>query len=70
MPPILVVLYQELDNTVPLLSWLDGLNQKAKAKCLVKIERLKNAGHELRRPEADYLRDDIYELRVSLDGIN
>ena len=24
-------------------------------------------GHELRRPEADFLRDGIYELRVSLD---
>ena len=27
-------------------------------------------GHELRRPEADYLRDGIYELRVGLRGIN
>jgi len=27
-------------------------------------------GHELRRPEADYLRDGIYELRTSLQGIN
>lgn len=25
-------------------------------------------GHELRRPEADFLRDGIYELRVSLQG--
>ena len=29
-----------------------------------------NAPHELRRPEADYLRDDIYELRVGLQGMN
>ena len=27
-------------------------------------------GHELRRPEADFLRDGIYELRVSLQGLN
>ena len=27
-------------------------------------------GHELRRPEADYLRDGIYELRVGLQGVN
>ena len=27
-------------------------------------------GHELRRPEADFLRDGIYELRVSLRGIH
>ena len=27
-------------------------------------------GHELRRPEADFLRDGIYELRVSLGGVH
>jgi phage-related protein len=29
-----------------------------------------NMGHELRRPEADYLRDDIYELRASHQGVH
>lgn len=27
-------------------------------------------GHELRRPEADYLRNGIYELRASLSGLH
>jgi phage-related protein len=27
-------------------------------------------GHELRRPEADFLRDGIYELRVSHRGVH
>ena len=27
-------------------------------------------GHELRRPEADFLRDGIYELRVGFRGMN
>jgi phage-related protein len=27
-------------------------------------------GHDLRRPEADFLRDGIYELRVGLQGIH
>ncbi len=27
-------------------------------------------GHELRRPEADYLRDEIHELRVRLGSVN
>ena len=27
-------------------------------------------GHELRRPEADFLRDGIYELRVSRRGVH
>lgn len=37
---------------------------------MVRLERLKELGHELRRPEADYLRDDICELRVKLQSIN
>ncbi len=43
---------------------------KARDKCLVRVERLKERGHELRRPEADLLRDGIYELRVGLQGVN
>jgi phage-related protein len=27
-------------------------------------------GHELRRPEGDYLRDGIYELRASYQGVH
>jgi hypothetical protein len=66
MPETRVVLYREDDGTVPLLEWLDVLPARAKAKCLVRIERLRELGHDLRRPEADYLRDDIYELRIGL----
>jgi phage-related protein len=44
--------------------------KKTQAKCYVKIERLAECGHELRRPEADYLRDEIYELRVKLQELN
>ena len=70
MPRSDVILYREADGTVPLLDWLDGLSPKAIAKCRVRIERLAEFGHELRRPEADYLRDDIYEIRVRLRSVN
>ncbi len=70
MPEIRVIFYQEEDGTVPVLEWLDDLIPKARAKCIVKVERLGALGHELRRPEADYLRDDIYELRIGYQGIN
>jgi Phage derived protein Gp49-like (DUF891) len=63
MPRISVVFYQEDAQTVPVLDWLDRLPAKAQDKCRVRIERLRNLGHELRRPEADYLRDGNYELR-------
>ncbi|MCC6361664.1 MAG: type II toxin-antitoxin system RelE/ParE family toxin [Phycisphaerales bacterium] len=70
MPRTRVVIYRESDGSVPLLEWLDGLPPKAVAKCRVRIERLAELGHELRRPEADLLRDGVYELRVGLEGRN
>ncbi|HEY3303720.1 MAG TPA: type II toxin-antitoxin system RelE/ParE family toxin [Candidatus Binatia bacterium] len=70
MPKIAVVFYQEDENTVPVLDWFDGLPAKLQDKLRVRIERLRDLGHELRRPEADYLRDGIYELRVGFRGMN
>jgi phage-related protein len=70
VPRTKVVLYQEADGTVPLLTWLDRLPDKAKDKCTVALGRLVELGHELRRPEADLLRDGIYELRVRLRRVN
>ena len=69
MPKIDVMMFIEDDGTVPLLNWLDSLPEKAQDKCIARIERLSTMGYELRRPEADYLRDGIYELRVTLQGI-
>jgi phage-related protein len=70
MPRTKVLLCRGVDGTVPFLEWFDTLPQKAQDKCRVKIERLRELGHELRRPEADYLRDGIYELRVGLKRVN
>jgi phage-related protein len=39
-------------------------------KYLGSIELLKTFGHELRRPQADLLRDGIYELRVGFQGVH
>jgi Gp49-like protein DUF891 len=55
---------------LPLLEWLDELPGKVQLKCTARISRLAEMGNELRRPEADYLRDGIYELRASYQGIN
>jgi phage-related protein len=65
VPKITVVLYREEDGSCPFLDWYGELPVKVQAKCLLRLERLRELGHELRRPEADYLRDGIYELRVS-----
>jgi phage-related protein len=70
MPEVRVVFYKEKDGRVPTSEWLDGLLPKVQDKCAVRIKRLMDLGHELRRPEADYLRDGIYELRVRYRSIN
>lgn len=70
MPRTDVVFFQEDDDRVPLLEWLDRLVPKAQDKCLARLGRLEQLGHELRRPEADYLEDDIYELRAKHIGVN
>ncbi len=68
MPATTLIFYRDEDGTVPLVNWLDSLTAKAQDKCLARLKRLEDLGHELRQPEADYLRDGIYELRVSLQG--
>src|SRR5271156_1116810 len=70
VPKTPVVFYREVDGAVPVLDWFDGLPSKAQDKCRIRIQRLAELGHELRRPEADLLRDGIYELRVGLRHVN
>jgi len=64
-----VVFYLDDDGTAPVLealqSLLAGGEGQVVARCWVRIERLAEIGYELRRPEADYLRDGIYELRAT-----
>ena len=73
MPATAVVFYQEKPGDSSVVLWLRTLNDtnpKAFDKCRAAISRLALLGHELRRPEADYLRDDIYELRIRLGSVN
>jgi phage-related protein len=70
VPRTRVVLYQEEDGSCPFLEWFAELPAKAQDKCFLRLGRLRELGHELRRPEADFLRDGIYELRIGLQGIH
>jgi phage-related protein len=73
MPTTKLIFFREADGTAPAVEWLIQLrkeNARAFAKCRVRLARLAEMGHELRRPEADYLRDDIYELRSRLGTVN
>ncbi len=70
MPKTDVLFYADVDGSCPLLRWLDGQSEKVQLKCTVRIERLAELGHELRRPEADFLRDGIHELRARRSHVN
>ena len=53
--------------------WLSELrrnDKRAYAKCVVRVRQLVQLGHELRRPLADYLEEDIYELRIRRGHVN
>jgi phage-related protein len=68
-----VVFYKDKDGTAPVLWWLRNLmkeNLKAYTDCFARIELLKRLGHKLRRPHADYIGNDLYELRTKRGKVN
>lgn len=65
-----VLFFQDDQGNCPFLEWFNRLSEKVQDKVTVRLERLSELGHNLRRPEADLLRDGIYELRVSRQGIH
>ena len=70
MSRVKVLFYADEDGNAPVDLWLQKLPKKAQAKGIVRIFRLGEMGFELKRPEADYLQDDIYELRWSWQRVN
>jgi phage-related protein len=72
MPQTTVIFFRESNGRVPMIEWLDSAKTqpKARVKILKLIQRLKEFGNELRRPESDYLRDGVYELRIRHERIN
>lgn len=49
---------------MPLRTWLDSLERRAQSKCLARLALLESLGHTLRRPIAEHLGGEIYELRA------
>jgi phage-related protein len=74
MSRALVVFYQDRDGSAPAYEALRALRRsgqhKALAKSYARVARLGELGHELRRPEADLLRDGIFELRIRFGTVN
>jgi hypothetical protein len=69
VPQSELVFYRE-GETVLFDQWLNTLPVKVQAKCLSQLRLLRSQGHELRRPIADFLRDGIYELRPTYQGVH
>lgn len=70
MPRTDVVFYADTDGSSPPVQWIAELPEKVQDKLWVRIVRLEEMGHALRRPECDLLRDRIYELRVRHQQVN
>ena len=65
--------FKDIDGTVPFQEWLVRLaarNPKAHKKCIAYLNHLRAEGHRLGRPIAAMLRDGVYELRPSYQGVH
>ena len=61
------VVYQDGPGDAHVLDRLmeiDRRDRKARMKCQAAIQRTQAMDHELRRPQADMLREGVYEPRV------
>lgn len=73
MPKVMVRVYMDDDGRSPVLDWLRALrfrNTTAWAKLELRLRRLEQLGHELRRPEADSIGAGLYELRTRCGHVN
>lgn len=70
MPNIKVIFYIDDKGFAPVDKWLQSLPKKVQSKGIARIYLLREKGYELRRPEADYVKSDIYELRWTWQRVN
>ena len=72
MPRTDVRFFLDQRRCAPVLLWMDSAirDDRARAKLIALIGRLEERGHELRRPEADLLDREVYELRVRFGKVN
>lgn len=60
-----IELYETIDGKCPVAEFLKDLDPKMNAKIWKIIEMLEKDGVHLRMPYSKYLRDGIFELRIS-----
>jgi hypothetical protein len=73
MPATKVVFFRNEDKVAPAYEGIKQLyregHKRPAAKLVGRIVRLQEMGYELRRPEADTLRDGIHELRAAFGHV-
>jgi len=65
-----IILYTTETGKCPVNDFMNGLSDKDRAEMIKKINYLKQVGNKIKRPRAAYLRDKIYELRITLTKNN
>ena len=63
-----IVFYKTPRGDTPFETFLEGHNDKVRAKFIKLLEVLKELGPDLKRPYADVLHSGIRELRVGFGG--
>lgn len=61
-----IIFYKKDDGTEPAKEFLDGLDNKMRAKMIRTVELLRDYGYELREPYSKHLNDGIFELRAKV----
>lgn len=71
MPETKVLAYRERQGANAIVyDWIQEQDRTVQVRCFAAIRRLRQMGYELRRPEVDLLRDDIWELRIKVNRIH
>ncbi|MDY6787595.1 MAG: type II toxin-antitoxin system RelE/ParE family toxin [candidate division WOR-3 bacterium] len=65
-----VLYYTDENGKCDIDDFLNSLKMKNRAKAIAWIDKLEEKGNQLHRPYSDYLRDGIYELRLTLSSNN
>ena len=63
-----VLYYTDENGKCDIDEFLSSLKMKHRAKAIAWIDKLEEMGNQLHRPYSDYLRDGIYELRLTISS--
>jgi phage-related protein len=63
-----IIYYEDTNGYSEVFDFIERQKENNQIKILNWIEKLEELGPNLPRPYADYLKDDIYELRIKLSG--